>query len=73
MLSVPYSLGAPKKYIFLIFLEIQCYLLIHYPRRFMVLYLFDKTSNSRNYKLNLSQFTVFPIYSIVNLEENHDF
>ena len=32
-------------------------LLIHYPRRFTVLYLFNKTSNSRNYKLNLSQFT----------------
>ena len=58
--------------------NIQCYLpihnlLIHYPRRFTVLYLFNKTSNSRNYKLNLSQFKVFPIYSIVNWEENHEF
>ena len=30
------------------------------------------TPNSRNYKLNLSQFTVFPIYSIVNWEENRE-
>ena len=67
MLSVPYSLGGPKKYIFLNF-----FWKYSVTSQFTVLYLFNNASNSQNYKLNLSQLTVFPIYSIVNWEENRE-
>ena len=56
---------------------VQCYLpihdlQIHYPCRFMVLYLFLKACNSRIYNNKCFQFTVFSNHIIVNWEGNSE-